>query len=147
MHEYVSLFDSANNSIIEIWAIFITVNTAVIGWVLSKKSIFSILHVLLGGVVYTMFVISLVQILDVRYEYRNSLLLDLKHVFEVNRENKGYPYTIKNDGQVVASHIAVYIHSKKTSYRLMSYSWFFIGWFVVLLVFFLDSKGQFHKNE
>ena len=148
MKDWFDLLANANNSIVETWAIFITVNTATIGWILSKKTSFSKHHVLFAIIGYAAFTFSILLMLEEKHTYRNAILLDLQAQFiEEEKETTEYPFVVIEKGERVASNISKYISNKSASYKSEVYFWLFSSWFLISLVFYLDGKGQFHPNE
>lgn len=149
MDAWINMLANANQSLVEPWAIFITVNTATIGWVLSKKTAFMKHHVFVAIIGYGFFTYSILTIVEAKYEYRNAILADLKILLneESKQKKKVYPsYVVKNE-KPVPSEIYKHILNKSTDYRVSTYFWLIICWFLISFMFYLDGKGQFHAKE
>ena len=155
MKDWIDLLANANNSIFDMWAIFITVNTATIGWVLSKKTSFSKHHVFFAIFGYIAFTTSISIMLEKRYTYRNVILLDLQAQFiekgakenEEAKENIGYPFYIKINGKHVQSNVSEYISEKSDRYQREMYFWLIINLVFISIMFYLDGQGQFHPKQ
>lgn len=144
MDNLIDLLANANNAIVETWAIFITVNTATIGWVLSKKSAFSSHHVWIAILGYAAFTYSIFTIVEARYEYRNAILLDLKNQVKAEKVQKEQEATsVRAD---FPENIAKYIAKQSIDYKFKTCVWLILSWFLISLVFYYDGKGQFHPT-
>ena len=148
MENWINILANANHSIVEPWAIFITVNTATIGWVLSKKTAFLKHHVIIAIIGYGFFTFSILNIVEAKYEYRNVVLADFKLLFsERSAQKNEYPFYLIKDGKSVPTELSKYILNKPLEYKTSTYFWLFICWFFISFMFYLDSKGQFHMEK
>ena len=145
MDNWINILANANHSLVEPWAIFITVNTATIGWVLSKKTAFLKHHVIVAIIGYGFFTFSILTIVEAKYEYRNAVLADLKILFtEESKHKKEYPFYITRKGKPVPSEISKHVLNKSLDYKASTYLGLFICWLLISFIFYLDGKGQFH---
>ena len=59
MEAWIALYANANDSIAIIWTTFMTINTAIIGWILTKKSTFKRNHFIIACIGYLTFTLAI----------------------------------------------------------------------------------------
>lgn len=147
MENWIELLSNANNAIGSVWTTFMMINTAIIGWILTKKSKFTNLHFKIACVGYLVFCAGMFAAFDAKYEYRNAILSDLKLEFNREVQDKSYPYYVKTTKGHEVSNISKYINKQSKDYLRGMFGWIFISAIIIMYVFYLDSKGQFCDNQ